>query len=99
LTAYILFQRDATNNQQALDRYSERADSAFAGHDVRALVDYGTHEVLEGPPVEGVVVLQFPDAAATKAWYLGEQYQEVVQDRFQGATYRAVLVDGVDAGA
>ncbi|RJT96632.1 DUF1330 domain-containing protein [Arthrobacter frigidicola] len=99
MTAYILFQRDTTNDQQALDRYSERADSTFAGHDVHALVDYGTHEVLEGPPIEGVVVLQFPDAAAARDWYFGEQYQEVVQDRFRGATYRAVLVDGVDAGA
>lgn len=99
MTAYILFQRDATNDQRALDRYAQRADSTFAGHDVGVLVDYGTHEVLEGPPVEGVVVLQFPDAAAAKGWYLSEQYQEVVRDRFQGATYRAVLVDGVDAGA
>ncbi len=98
MTAYILFQRDATNNQQALDRYSERADSTFAGHDVQVLVDYGTHEVLEGPPIEGVVVLRFPDASAAKDWYLSEQYQEAVQDRFQGATYRAVLVDGADAG-
>ena len=50
--------------------------------------------------MEGVVVLRFADAVAAKDWYLGEQYQAVVQDRFQGATYRAVLVDGVrpDAG-
>ena len=97
MTAYIVFERIATNDQQALDRYSERADSTFAGHDVQVLVDYGTHEVLEGPPIEGVVVLQFSDAAAAKGWYFGEQYREAVQDRFQGAKYRAVLVDGVDA--
>jgi hypothetical protein len=30
----------------------------------QVLVDYGTHEVLEGPPIEGVVVLRFPDAGA-----------------------------------
>ena len=96
MTAYILFQRDSTNDQQALDRYAERADRTFAGHDVQVLVDYGTHEVLEGPPIEGVVVLQFPDAAAARDWYLGEQYQEVAQDRFRGATYRAVLVEGAD---
>lgn len=99
MTAYILFQRDTTNDQQALDRYLERADDTFAGHEVQVLVDYGTHEVLEGPLIEGVVVLQFPDAAAARDWYFGEQYQEVKQDRFKGATYRAVLVNGMDAGA
>ncbi|SDD67475.1 DUF1330 domain-containing protein [Auraticoccus monumenti] len=99
MTAYIVFQRETTQDQQALDRYSARADATFAGHDVQVLVDYGRHDVLEGPPVEGVVVLRFPDAAAARGWYLSEQYQEVVQDRLQGASYRAVLVDGVDAGA
>ncbi|WP_277209161.1 DUF1330 domain-containing protein [Isoptericola croceus] len=97
MSAYIVFQRETTTDQQALDRYMERADSTFAGHDVQALVDYGTFEVLEGPPIQGVVVLRFPDAAAAREWYRGEQYQEVVQDRFLGATYRAVLVDGADA--
>lgn len=96
MSAYIVFQREATNDQQALDRYAELADGTFAGHDVRVLVDYGTHEVLEGPPVEGVVVLQFPDAAAARDWYCGEQYQDVVVHRFRGASYRAVLVDGAD---
>lgn len=97
MSAYILFQRDTTNDQQAIDRYSERADGTFAGHDVQVLVDYGSHEVLEGPAIEGVVVLRFSDAAAAKDWYFGEAYQEVARDRFEGATYRAVLVDGADA--
>ncbi|MFJ4225894.1 DUF1330 domain-containing protein [Microbacterium sp. NPDC089695] len=99
MTAYIVFQRERTDDQEALDRYAARADATFDGHDVQALVDYGAYEVLEGPPVEGVVVLAFPDRAAAKAWYSGDAYQEVVKDRFRGATYRAVLVDGVeDAG-
>src|SRR5690554_6652003 len=95
MTAYIVFQREATSDQHALDRYAARADGTFAGRDVRALVDYGTLEVLEGSAVEGIVVLEFPDAAAAKAWYFSEQYQEVAKDRFRGSTYRAVLVEGV----
>ena len=99
MTAYLVFQRDSTQDQEALDRYAERADDTFAGHDVQALVDYGTFEVLEGPPIEGVVVLAFPDASAARDWYHGEQYQEVARDRFRGATYRAVLVEGAGTGA
>lgn len=69
MSAYILFQRDTTKDQQAVDRYSERADGTFAGHDVDVLVDYASHEVLEGPPIEGVVVLRFSHAAAARTWY------------------------------
>jgi uncharacterized protein (DUF1330 family) len=95
MTAYIVFERDTTEDQQTLDRYAAHADSTFEGHDVTALVDYGPHEVLEGPAIEGVVVLQFPDRESAKKWYFSDAYQKVAQDRFRGATYRAVLVDGV----
>lgn len=98
MTAYILFQRESTHDQVSLNRYAEKADSTFAGHDVQVLVDYGAYEVLEGPPIEGAVVLQFPDAKAARDWYFGEQYQTVAQDRLRGATYRAVLVDGATTG-
>lgn len=39
MTAYVVFQRDATNDQHALDRCSERAGGTFSGHDVQVLVD------------------------------------------------------------
>ena len=38
MTAYILFQRDTTN-QRSLDRYTERAGSTLPGHEVQVLVD------------------------------------------------------------
>lgn len=95
MTAYIVFERDSTEDQQALDRYAAHADSTFEGHDVTVLVDYGPREVLEGPAIEGVVVLQFPDRESAKKWYFSDAHQKAAQHRFRGATYRAVLVDGV----
>ena len=60
---------------------------------IRAL--YGTHEDLEGPSTEGIVILEFPTREAAKAWYESSSYREVREHRFKGATYRVTLVEGV----
>ena len=39
------------------------------------LVAYGKHEVLEGDPIEGIVIAKFPDVKAAKDWYYSEAYQ------------------------
>jgi uncharacterized protein (DUF1330 family) len=94
MSAYIVFQRESTQDQDALAHYSARSGSTFEGHDIQVLAANGDQEVLEGSPVEGVVILQFPSTDAAREWYRGDAYQEVVKDRFAGATYRGVLVEG-----
>lgn len=37
-------------------------------HPIVVLVAYGKHEVLEGDPIEGMVIARFPDVNAAKAW-------------------------------
>ena len=96
MTAYIVFQRDRTKDQAELDTYSKNVGPAMAGHTFKAHAVYGRHEVIEGPPVEGVVILSFPTFEAAKAWYDSPGYTEVRQHRFNGADYRAVIVEGVD---
>jgi uncharacterized protein (DUF1330 family) len=51
--------------------------------------------MLEGPVPEFVAILEFPTTTAARTWYDGPAYQAIVQHRFKGATYRAVLVDDV----
>jgi uncharacterized protein (DUF1330 family) len=66
----------------------------LTGHPVTVLAAYGRQEVLEGPEVEGVVILEFPSVEAAKAWYDSPAYCEVRQHRFRGSDYRAVIVEG-----
>ncbi|MFV0490176.1 MAG: DUF1330 domain-containing protein [Vibrio fluvialis] len=40
------------------------------------------------------MIVEFPNQAAARAWYDSPAYQAVAQHRFQGAKYRAVMVDG-----
>jgi uncharacterized protein (DUF1330 family) len=51
--------------------------------------------VLEGEAPEGVVIVEFPDTPSARAWYDSEKYQAIAKHRFKGATYRAVLVEGL----
>ena len=48
-----------------------------------------------GTPNDGTVILEFPTAAAAKAWYDSPSYREVREHRLLGAIYRATLVEGV----
>ena len=75
--------------------YGQLAGPTLAGHNAKALVAYGPHEVVEGPEVEGVVIVEFPTMEAAKAWYDSPSYREAREHRFKGADCRAVIVQGL----
>ena len=95
MAAYIVFTRESTRDAAELATYSEQVGETLTGHPVTVLAAYGRQEVLEGPEVEGVVILEFPSVEAAKAWYNSPAYCEVRQHRFRGSDYRAVIVEGV----
>jgi uncharacterized protein (DUF1330 family) len=36
-------------------------------------------KVLEGDPIEGIVIAKFPTVKAAKDWYYGQAYQSIVK--------------------
>jgi uncharacterized protein (DUF1330 family) len=95
MSAYLIFTREKTLDSQELATYSKEVPPTLAGHNAKVLALYGKHEDLEGAVTEGTVVLEFPSAAAAKAWYDGPEYREVREHPFKGATYRVILIEGV----
>lgn len=95
MATYMVFTRESTQDQAELDTYMREVGATFKGHPVKTLAAYGPQQVLEGDAPEGVVIVEFPSTAEARAWYDSPAYQEVVQHRFKGARYRAVLVEGV----
>jgi len=95
MAAYIVFERDSTINQKELDTYAPMARASGAGHPMKLLAAYGKQEVLEGPGVEGVLIVEFPTFEDAKRWYDSPAYRAAREHRFKGAKYRAVLVQGV----
>jgi uncharacterized protein (DUF1330 family) len=95
MSAYAIFTREKTLDQAEMDVYNEQVKATFAGHDIKLLAAYGPFEDLEGRPTEGTAIAEFPSMEAAKAWYDSPAYREVRLHRFEGAIYRATLVQGV----
>lgn len=95
MPAYAIFIREGTRDRTELDAYAPKAAASLNGHAMKVLAAYGRQEVLEGPEVEGVVIVQFPDIEAAKSWYDSPAYREAREHRLRGADYRAVIVEGL----
>lgn len=95
MTAFIVFMRERVRNQAEFETYGGLAGATLAGHDARPLAAYGACETLEGAPVEGTVIVQFPDMAAARAWYDSPSYQAAVKHRYAGADYRVFITEGL----
>ena len=97
MSAYVVFLRERTLDAGELDTYAKEAPAAREGHDLTPLAFYDDFEVLEGPTIEGGVILRFPDMQAARSWYHSPAFQAARAHRFKGAEYRVVLLDGIDA--
>ena len=75
--------------------YKQKNRTAMQGHPIKKHVLYGKYEVLEGPEVQAVVILEFPTLADAKAYYDSPAYREAREHRFKAADYRVLIVEGV----
>lgn len=95
MSAYLVFTREKTVDAAELAIYKQDVVATLGTFDLKTLVAYGPHEVLEGPAIEGVVIVEFPTVEAAKGWYNSPAYVAAREHRFKGAEYRCVLVEGV----
>ena len=95
MSAYAIFTKVKTIDPAEMKAYNDAVRETFKGHDLKILAAYGRYEVLEGPQLEGMVIVEFPSTQAAKAWYDSPAYRQVREHRFKGAEYRAVIVEGL----
>ena len=93
MPAYAIFIRDSTRDPKELETYSKVAPATLSGHPVTLRVAY--NEVLEGPEIEGAVVLEFPTFEAAKPGTTAPPTARRASIVFKGANYRAFIVQGV----
>ena len=53
---------------------------------IEVLAADGKHEVLEGDPIEGMVIVKFPSVKVAKDWIDSEAYQNVAKHRKLGGS-------------
>jgi uncharacterized protein (DUF1330 family) len=95
MAAYIVFTREKLRDKAEFDTYSSMAGATMAGHTVKPHVVYGQCETLEGAPIEGAVIVEFPSMDAAKAWYDSDAYKAAREHRFKGADYRVFITEGL----
>jgi uncharacterized protein (DUF1330 family) len=93
MVTYIVFTRESTRDQRELDAYQASVAKTFAGHPIKILAAYGPQQLLEGEAPEGVVTRA--DGVSGNSTIT---YQAIVKHRFRGATYRAMIVEGLAHG-
>jgi len=95
MAAYAVMIRERMKDAEEFATYGKLAREARGDHKLKALAFYGPQQVAEGEDVEGVVILEFPDMAAARAWYDSPAYQAAKVHRVKGADYRVIFVEGV----
>jgi uncharacterized protein (DUF1330 family) len=97
VTAYVLVEMIVTD-PEGIQPYRELSGPAVEAHGGRYLARGGETELLEGTGEPArIVVIEFPDLAAARAWYDGDLYREARAAREGVATARFVLVEGLPA--
>jgi uncharacterized protein (DUF1330 family) len=95
MPAYAIAAVSEAHDDAALAEYRRRNTESVAAHGGRFVVRGGPVEVLEGAwqPLR-IVVMEFPDRAAARAWYGSADYQAIAPIRQGASTTDIVLVDG-----
>ena len=86
MPAYVIADVRAVRDQDALGEYRRRNTDAVANHGGR---------FLEGEwPTQRVVLIEFPDAGAARAWWESEEYAPLKELRRAASDTNILLVEG-----
>ena len=95
MPAYVIGDvRDAWNADD-LAEYRRRNTDAVANHGGRFVIRGGDSQLLEGEwPTQRIVLIEFPDVAAARAWWESEEYAPLKQLRREASDTNILLVEG-----
>lgn len=96
MSAYVVMLRERVTDPDELDVYSAAARAARAAHPITPVIGYGAITTLEGTPLDGILVNEFPTVEDALAWYNSPAYQAALPHRQAAADYRVLIVEGVD---
>jgi len=96
MPAYMIARIDVTDPEQ-YEVYKSLAPIAIKKYGGRYLTRGGPMETLEGPTeTRRMVLLEYPDMAAAKAFYDSPEYRKARDARKDAAEGQFVLLEGLD---
>ena len=94
MAAYVIAEVDVKDVEK-YKLYADRAPGVTQPAGGKYLARAGKVECLEGtPPKSRVVVIEFKDMEAARAFYYGRAYQEIIPLRQAASEGRLFLVEG-----
>lgn len=94
--AFIVADVLSVHDPEAMDEYHRGTPSSIEAHGGRFVVRGGDFEVLEGGWTPGrVVVVEFPDMPALKAWYGSDEYRRLIEIRQSASSSNLIAVPGL----
>ena len=97
MPAYITAEHKITDPVK-FEEYRVKVGPMITKHGGRYLTRGGSHVVLEKERAvwepERVVIIEFPDMAALKAWYASPEYQPLIPLRQASATDMIITLEG-----
>jgi uncharacterized protein (DUF1330 family) len=68
MPAYVVITREKTLDPAKLEEYKQVAPAVFEQHPVMMLASHGRKEVVEGPAIEEILILEFTGYDEALAW-------------------------------
>ena len=95
MAAYVIV-NDEVLDEGTFSDFRERIGATVAAHGGRYLVRGGSLEVVEGSwSADRLVVVEFDDVGAARAWLSSPEYLELKGIRERSANANVILVEGV----
>jgi uncharacterized protein (DUF1330 family) len=95
MSAYLVV-NSTVSDQSQLDAYMAAVGPTLAGHEFKLLVATTGATAVEGTPAgERLVIMEFADEAALRAWYDSPGYSEVKRLRIAAGDGFALIADGI----
>ena len=95
MVAYFIADQQEVTDPETMKAYSMRVAATIEQYGGKFSVRGGDPESLEGDwPVRRVIILEFEDRAAIKAWYDSPEYAELKAMRLASSRSNAIIVDG-----
>ena len=94
MSAYLIVRAEVSDSDRYAI-YARHTPRLIAAHGGRFIARGGSVETIEGDEEHRrVVVVEFPDAGAARAFYHSDDYQKIVGIRHAASESQMILVDG-----
>ena len=95
MPAYVIFDVDVTDQESYARDYVPRSGASVAAHGGRFIVRGGSPQPLEGGwEPSRIVVIEFDDVEAARAWYESDDYTAAKPFRLSTSAGRGIIVAG-----